>query len=93
MEKLVSIHPVLMMIGILGGISIMGIIGLILGPLFIAHLVSSYQILIDQLNMVKTKGVNRHLFEFFFFMHVNTMTEGMGGTGLTTREAYARKSR
>ncbi len=53
MGKRVSIHPVLMMIGIIGGISIMGITGLILGPLFIALLVSSYQILIDQLILVK----------------------------------------
>jgi predicted PurR-regulated permease PerM len=56
MGKRVSIHPVLMMIGILGGISIMGIIGLILGPLFIALLVASYQILIDQLAMARDQG-------------------------------------
>jgi predicted PurR-regulated permease PerM len=42
-----------MMIGIIGGISIMGIPGLIFGPLFIALLVSSYLILIDQLAMIK----------------------------------------
>ena len=53
MGKRVSIHPVLMMIGIIGGISIMGLYGLILGPLFIALLVSSYEILIDQLTLVK----------------------------------------
>jgi predicted PurR-regulated permease PerM len=56
MGKRVSIHPVLMMIGILGGISIMGLIGLILGPLFIALMVGSYQILIDQLTMAKNQG-------------------------------------
>jgi predicted PurR-regulated permease PerM len=56
MGKRVSIHPVLMMIGIIGGISIMGIIGLILGPLFIALLVSSYQILIDQLVLMKSQA-------------------------------------
>jgi predicted PurR-regulated permease PerM len=56
MGKRVSIHPVLMMIGILGGISIMGLIGLILGPLFIALMVASYQILIDQLTMAKNQG-------------------------------------
>ena len=55
MGKRVSIHPVLMMIGIIGGISVMGVIGLILGPLFIALLVSSYQILIDQLTRLKEK--------------------------------------
>jgi predicted PurR-regulated permease PerM len=56
MGKRVSIHPVLMMIGIIGGISIMGLIGLILGPLFIALLVSSYQILIDQLTLLKSQA-------------------------------------
>lgn len=49
-----GIHPVIMMIGIIGGISVMGMIGLILGPLFIALLISSYQILIDQLTLIKT---------------------------------------
>ena len=53
MGKRTSIHPVLMMIGIIGGISVMGIIGLILGPLFIALLVSSYEILIDQMALAK----------------------------------------
>ncbi|NTU99988.1 MAG: AI-2E family transporter [Methanoregulaceae archaeon] len=53
MGKRTSIHPVLMMIGIIGGISVMGIIGLILGPLFIALLVSSYEILIDQMAIAK----------------------------------------
>jgi predicted PurR-regulated permease PerM len=53
MGRRISIHPVLMMIGILGGISIMGIPGLIFGPLFIALLVSSYLILVDQLAMIK----------------------------------------
>ena len=56
MGKRVSINPVLMMIGIIGGISIMGVIGLILGPLFIALLVSSYQILIDQLTLLKNRA-------------------------------------
>ena len=56
MGKRVSIHPVLMMIGIIGGINIMGLYGLILGPLFIALLVSSYHILIDQLVLVKGRA-------------------------------------
>jgi len=55
MGKRVSIHPVLMMIGIIGGINVMGLYGLILGPLFIALLVSSYQILIDQLVLLKNR--------------------------------------
>jgi predicted PurR-regulated permease PerM len=41
MGKRIGIHPVIMMIGIIGGISIMGMIGLILGPLFFALLISS----------------------------------------------------
>lgn len=53
MGQRTSIHKVLMMIGIIGGISIMGIPGLIFGPLFIALLVSSYLILIDQLALIK----------------------------------------
>ena len=53
MGKRVGIHPVIMMIGILGGISVMGMIGLIIGPLFIALLVSSYEILIDKLTIIK----------------------------------------
>jgi predicted PurR-regulated permease PerM len=53
MGQRTSIHKVLMMIGIIGGISIMGIPGLIFGPLLIALLVSSYLILIDQLAQIK----------------------------------------
>ncbi len=53
MGKRIGIHPVIMMIGIIGGISIMGMIGIIIGPLFIALLVSSYLILIDQLTRIK----------------------------------------
>jgi predicted PurR-regulated permease PerM len=54
MGSRVAIHPVLMMIGIFGGLAILGIIGLILGPLFVSLLVSAYQLLIDQLRYVKT---------------------------------------
>ena len=53
MGKRIGIHPVIMMIGIIGGISIMGMIGLIIGPLFIALLISSYLILIEQLTRIK----------------------------------------
>jgi len=49
----VAIHPVLLMIGIIGGISVMGISGLIFGPFFIALLISAYRILIDQMKMAK----------------------------------------
>jgi predicted PurR-regulated permease PerM len=57
MGKRIGIHPVIMMMGIIGGISIMGMIGLILGPLFIALLISSYQILIDQLTIIKNTSI------------------------------------
>jgi predicted PurR-regulated permease PerM len=53
MGQRIGIHPVIMMIGIVGGISVMGMVGLILGPLFIALLVSSYLILIDKLTLIK----------------------------------------
>jgi len=49
----IGIHSVIMMIGILGGISVMGMTGVILGPLFIALLISSYLILIDKLTLIK----------------------------------------
>jgi predicted PurR-regulated permease PerM len=44
------------MIGINGGISVMGIPGLIFGPFFLALLISAYKILIDQMKMVKETG-------------------------------------
>lgn len=53
MGRRIAIHPVLLMIGIIGGISVMGISGLIFGPLFIALLISAYKILIDQMKMAK----------------------------------------
>ena len=49
----VAIHPILLMIGIIGGISVMGISGLIFGPFFIALLISAYRILIDQMKIAK----------------------------------------
>ncbi len=49
MGKRVAIHPVLMMIGLFGGLALFGLIGVILGPLFAALLVSAYELLIAQL--------------------------------------------
>jgi predicted PurR-regulated permease PerM len=49
----VAIHPILLMIGIIGGISVMGISGLIFGPFFIALHISAYRILIDQMKVAK----------------------------------------
>lgn len=56
MGKRVAIHPILLMVGIIGGISLMGIPGLIFGPFFLALLISAYKILIDQMKMVKETG-------------------------------------
>ena len=56
MGKRVAIHPILLMVGIIGGISVMGIPGLIFGPFFLALLISAYKILIDQMKMVKETG-------------------------------------
>jgi predicted PurR-regulated permease PerM len=56
MGKRVAIHSLLLMIGIIGGISVMGIPGLIFGPFFLALLISAYKILIDQMKMVKETG-------------------------------------
>ncbi|MDG6256092.1 MAG: AI-2E family transporter [Methanomicrobiaceae archaeon] len=44
-----SIHPVLMWIGFFGGLAVMGLVGFILGPLFVALVVSGYHIIIDEL--------------------------------------------
>jgi len=53
MGKRVAIHPVLMMIGLFGGLALFGITGVILGPLFAALLVSAYELLIAQLRSGK----------------------------------------
>ncbi|MBN1195166.1 MAG: AI-2E family transporter [Methanomicrobiaceae archaeon] len=54
MGKRASIHPVLMWIGFFGGLAVMGIVGFVLGPLFIALVVSGYAILIEELKQAKT---------------------------------------
>ncbi len=46
MGRRASIHPVIMWIGFFGGLAVMGIIGFVLGPLFLALLVAGYAILI-----------------------------------------------
>jgi predicted PurR-regulated permease PerM len=53
MGKRASINPVLMWIGFFGGLAVMGIVGFVLGPLFIALMVSGYRILIDELKETK----------------------------------------
>ncbi|WP_128694488.1 AI-2E family transporter [Methanoculleus taiwanensis] len=46
MGRRASIHPVIMWIGFFGGLAVMGIIGFVLGPLFLALLVAGYATLI-----------------------------------------------
>jgi predicted PurR-regulated permease PerM len=48
-----SIHPVLMWIGFFGGLAVMGIVGFVLGPLFVALIVSGYHIFIDELKTIR----------------------------------------
>ena len=46
MGRRMAIHPVLMMIGIFGGMLLMGLLGIVLGPLIVALIVSAYEIII-----------------------------------------------
>ncbi len=50
MGKRVDIHPVLILIGFIGGLGVMGLIGFVLGPLFMALLVSGYHVLVEELH-------------------------------------------
>ncbi|RXE56697.1 hypothetical protein ABH15_00490 [Methanoculleus taiwanensis] len=50
MGKRVDIHPVLVLIGFIGGLGVMGLIGFVLGPLFMALLVSGYHVLVEELH-------------------------------------------
>jgi predicted PurR-regulated permease PerM len=56
MGKRASIHPVLMWIGFFGGLAVMGIVGFVLGPLFVALVVSGYHIIIDELKGARDGG-------------------------------------
>jgi predicted PurR-regulated permease PerM len=49
MAKRTAIHPVLMMIGIFGGMMLMGTLGIVFGPLFVALTVSAYSLIINPL--------------------------------------------
>ena len=46
MGRKMAIHPALMMVGIFGGMMIMGVLGIIIGPLIVALVVSAYDIII-----------------------------------------------
>ena len=59
MGQRAAIHPVLMWIGFFGGLAVMGIVGFVLGPLFIALVVSGYKILIQEIKLAKEE----HLYE------------------------------
>ncbi len=48
-----KLNPLLMWIGFFGGLAVMGLIGFILGPLFIALVVSGYVVLIRELRRAK----------------------------------------
>lgn len=48
-----KLNPLLMWIGFFGGLAVMGLIGFVLGPLFIALVVSGYVVLIRELKRVK----------------------------------------
>lgn len=49
MGRRTAIHPVIMWIGFFGGLVTLGVIGFILGPLFIALLVAAYRIFIEEM--------------------------------------------
>jgi predicted PurR-regulated permease PerM len=53
MGRRVSLPAPMMMISILGAISVIGLPGVILGPLFAALLVSGYRLLITQMKVIK----------------------------------------
>gem|GEM_PF-187179 len=46
MGRKMAIHPALMMIGIFGGMMVMGMLGIVIGPLLVALTVSAYDIII-----------------------------------------------
>lgn len=53
-----AIHPVLMWIGFFGGVLALGTIGILLGPLFIAIIVSGYAVLIEEIRQFDEPGVH-----------------------------------
>jgi len=53
MGRRASIHPVIMWIGFFGGLAVMGIVGFVLGPLFLALAITGYHILLEEMGRVK----------------------------------------
>jgi len=52
MGKRSGIHPVIMWIGIFGGLHVLGIIGFVIGPLVLALAITGYQVLRDEIRPV-----------------------------------------
>lgn len=52
MGKRVEIHPVVIFIGFFGGMTVMGIVGFILGPLLLSLIIGGYQIAVQELGGV-----------------------------------------
>jgi predicted PurR-regulated permease PerM len=57
MGKRATMNPILMWIGFFGGLAVMGLVGFVLGPLFIALAVSGYRIVIDELKLAKQEEI------------------------------------
>lgn len=53
MGRRARIHPVIMWIGFFGGLVVMGLVGFILGPLFVVLAVTAYHILVEELEGAK----------------------------------------
>jgi predicted PurR-regulated permease PerM len=56
MGRRARIHPVIMWIGFFGGLAVMGIVGFILGPLFLVLAIAGYGILINDLHCIGKSG-------------------------------------
>ncbi|WP_220682154.1 AI-2E family transporter [Methanofollis formosanus] len=49
MGRRARIHPVIMWIGFFGGLVVMGLVGFVLGPLFVVLAITAYHILVEEL--------------------------------------------
>lgn len=55
MGKRASVNAVLMFVAFFGGIAVMGILGFILGPIFIALMIAGYEILVSKSGVAKNQ--------------------------------------
>ncbi|WP_265581838.1 AI-2E family transporter [Methanofollis aquaemaris] len=53
MGRRARIHPVIMWIGFFGGLVVMGLVGFVLGPLFVVLAITAYHILVEELEGAK----------------------------------------